>query len=183
MRCTYYILTLIMNFFHLKSPALYVWYMYWSVAVSINLTRWLFTFIDRLTKINTSHKITSKQSARKVKCSIFIQVVVLTSLPWTREFVWRPTNNQNIWILKIPQCSIGKNVQRRHMMLFGAQFRTCSILGKNEMEWQNYLPPKWSHAKAKRLYIYFPTLPPLIWKKREGTEGQVGIFRPQSNLF
>ena len=120
-----------MNFFHLKSPALYVWYMYWSVAVSINLTWWLFTFIDRPTKINTSHKITSKQSARKVKCSIFIQVVVLTSLPWTREFVWRPTNNQNIWILKIPQCSIGKNVQRRHMMLFGAQFRTCGILGKN----------------------------------------------------
>lgn len=54
--------------------------------VSINLTRWLFTFINRLTKINKSHKITSKQSARKVKCFIFIQVVVLTSLPWTREF-------------------------------------------------------------------------------------------------
>ena len=67
------------------SPALYVWYMYWSVAVSINLIRWLLTFINRMTKINTSHKITSKQSARKVKCFIFIQVAVLTSLPWTRE--------------------------------------------------------------------------------------------------
>ena len=181
MRCTYYILTMIMNFFHLKSPALYVWYMYWSVAVSINLTRWLFTFIDRLTKINTSHKITSKQSARKVKCSIFIQVVVLTSLPWTREFVWRPTNNQNIWILKIPQCSIGKNVQRRHMMLFGAQFRTCSILGKNEMEWQNYLPPKSRMEPCEsKTPLYLFSHPPTLDLEEAGGDGRAGRNFPST---
>ena len=33
--------------------------------------------------------------------------------------------------------------------------------------------------KQNALFIF----PPLIWKKQEGTEGQVEIFRPQLNLF
>lgn len=84
--------------------------------------------------------------------------------------VWRPTNNQNIWILKIPQCSFGKNVQRRHMMLFGAQFRTCGILGKNDMEWQNYLnSPKIKNGAMRKQNAFIFIFPPShSWFGRSG---------------
>ena len=71
------------------------------------------------------------------------------------------------------------------MMLLGPNFGLAAFLERMTWNAKTIFPQnqEWSHAKAKRFYIYFPTLPPLIWKKREGTEGQVEIFRPQSILF
>ena len=71
------------------------------------------------------------------------------------------------------------------MMVLGPNFGLAEFLKRMTWNDKTIFPQnqEWSHAKAKRFYIYFPTLPLLIWKKREGTEGQVEIFRPQSNLF
>ena len=60
-------------------------------------------------------------------------------------------------------------------MPFGAQFRTCGILGKNEMEWQNYLSPKSRMEPCEnKTPLYLFSHPPTLGLEEAGGDGRAG---------
>lgn len=64
---------------------------------------------------------------------------------------------------------------------FRAQFRTCGILGKNDMEWQNYLPPKsrMEPCESKTL-LYLFSHPPTLDLEEAGGDGRAGRNFPST---
>ena len=66
-------------------------------------------------------------------------------------------------------------------MLFGAQFRTCGILGKNEMEWQNYLPSKSRMEPCEsKTPLYLFSHPPTLDLEEAGGDGRAGRNFPST---
>ena len=61
-------------------------------------------------------------------------------------------------------------------MLFRAQFRTCGILGKNEMEWQNYLSPKSRMEPCEsRRPLYLFSHPTTLDLEEAAGDGRAGL--------
>ena len=88
--------------------------------------------------------------------------------------VWRPTNNQNIWILKIPQCSFGKNVQRRHMMVLGPNFGLAAFLERMTWNGKTIFPKIKNGAmwKQNAFIFIFPPSHPWFGRSGRGRKGR-----------